>query len=130
MNTDPISDMLTRIRNATAARRQQVELPFSKLKLGIANILKKENFIANVGQSGGDTKKVLIIDLKYNQGKPAITALTRISRPSRRVYGKKEELPHVLNDYGIAIISTPHGLMTNKEAGKRGLGGEIICEIY
>ena len=130
MNTDPIADMLTRIRNAALARKERVEIPFSKLKFNIANILKKENYISDVNEKGDSAKKDIIISLRYEQGKPAINKLNRISKPSRRVYGKKDELPFILNDYGIAIVSTPAGLMTNKEARKKGLGGEIICEIY
>lgn len=129
--TDPISDMLTRIRNAQAARHSEVVLPFSKLKQNLANILRQERFLKNVDQSQEAGRKSLVLTLQYQaNGAPAIKNIRRVSRPGRRVYRKKDELPSVLSGYGLALISTPAGLMTNKEARKRGLGGEIICEVY
>ena len=131
MMTDPISDMLTRIRNAQAARHERVVMPFSKLKQSVANILRQERYLKAVdeGQDGG--KKSLVLTLQYQEsGAPAIKNIRRIRRPGRRVYRKKDDLPSVLSGYGVALISTPAGLMTNKEAHKRGLGGEIICEIF
>lgn len=133
--TDPIADMLTRIRNALAVRKPEVILPFSKIKLAIAEILEKEGFVKKVEKIGGGSKdnkfdQIKII-LKYLGPKqPAITSLKRVSKPGRRVYATKDELPIVLNGLGIAIISTSQGLMTNKQAKKAGLGGEVICEIY
>jgi len=132
--TDPIADMLTRIRNALAVRKPEVVLPFSKIKFGIAEILKEKGYIKNVekvekGSNGNNYDEIKII-LKYQGAQPAITSLKRISKPGRRVYAAKDELPKVLNSLGIAIISTSHGLMTNKEAKKHQLGGEVICEIY
>ena len=133
--TDPIADLLTRIRNALAVRKPEVVLPFSKIKLAITEILKQEGYIKTVekienGSNGNNHEEIRII-LKYLGGKePAIRSLKRISKPGRRVYVSKDKLPIVLNNLGIAIISTPQGTMTNKEAKKKNLGGEIICEIY
>jgi len=133
--TDPIADMLTRIRNAQTVSKTEVVVPFSKMKLEIATILKQEGFIKSVAtrEAGSDGNRFdeIIIGLKYaNSKEPAITSLKRISKPGERVYATKDQLPRVLNNLGIAIISTSHGLMTNKQARKSGLGGEIICEIY
>ena len=133
--TDPIADMLTRIRNAQTVDKTEVVVPFSKMKLEIATILKQEGFIKSVAtrEAGSDGNRFdeIVIGLKYPSTKePAITALKRISKPGERVYATKEQLPRVLNNLGIAIISTSHGLMTNKQARKSGLGGEVICEIY
>lgn len=139
--TDPISDMLTRIRNAQATGKSEVFLPMSKAKLAIAQILEREGWLGKieVEKGGTDDKKAsakskfdqLKIVLKYKKsGKPIITAINRISKPGLKKYAKKNELPIVLNNLGIAVISTPQGLMTNKEARKKGVGGEIICEIY
>jgi small subunit ribosomal protein S8 len=136
--TDPIADMLTRIRNASAVRKQDVVLPMSKIKYEIALILKKEGWIYEVEkmkkQSVKNTSSVfdeLKLVLKYKKsGRPMISSLKRISKPGLKVYAKKDELPKVLNNLGIAIISTPQGLMTNKEAKSKGVGGEVLCEIY
>lgn len=129
--TDTISDMLTRIRNGQMARKSEVRMPFSKLKFNLAKLLEKEKFIASAREISEANRPALAIDLSYDEtGQAAIRALKRVSRPGRRVYAKAGNLPRVLNDYGIAVISTPEGLMTNKEARKRGLGGEIICEVY
>lgn len=132
--TDPIADMLTRIRNAMAVKKPEVILPFSKIKLTIAEILKQHGYIKDVdviddGSLGVSFKSIKIV-LKYNGKEPAITYLKRISKPGLRRYTTKDELPVVLNNIGIAIISTSQGLMTNKEAKKLNLGGEVICEIY
>ena len=136
--TDPIADMLTRIRNASAVKKREVVLPMSKIKYEIAKILRDEGWIYNVEVKKVKSKKnksaifdQLSIILKYKKsGRPALTRIKRISKPGLRVYAKKDELPKVLNNLGIAIISTPKGLMTNKQARKKGLGGEVICEIY
>lgn len=132
--TDPIADMLTRIRNAAAVRKSEVILPTSKIKVGLADILKKEKFISDFsvidGQKENDKFKYLKIVLSYENNQPKIQSLKRISKPGLKIYAKRENLPRVLNDFGIAIISTSSGLMTNKEARKKKLGGEIICEIY
>jgi len=135
--TDPIADMLTRIRNAHAVNKETVVLPMSKMKYNIAKILEQGGWITKAEVIKVKSKKNvssifndLKLDLKYKNGQPAISALKKISTPGRRVYAGKDELPRVLNNLGIAIISTSSGLMTNKEAKKKGLGGEVICEIY
>jgi small subunit ribosomal protein S8 len=131
---DPIADMLARIRNAAAVGKADITLPMSKLKFNIAKLLEengwitKAEVISHEGKTGFDELKIV---LKYTaDGKPKIACLTRISKSSRRVYVGKDELPRVLNNLGIAILSTSQGLMTNREARKRSLGGEVICEIY
>jgi len=136
--TDPIADMLTRIRNAQAVKKDQLILPMSKIKFQIAEILEQEGWIEKVAVVKAKIKKnsnsifdQIHIILKYDkQGQPAITSLKRISKPGRRIYVAKDNLPRVLNNLGIAIISTSGGLMTNKQAVKLGIGGEVICEIY
>lgn len=128
--TDPISDMLTRIRNASATNKKEVALPYSKLKFAMAKILEREGYVGKVSEKESGSFKELVIELKYKGKDSVITKMSRISRPGRRIYAKHNELPRVLSDMGVAIISTPNGLMTNKEARKRHLGGEIICEVY
>ncbi|MFA5047897.1 MAG: 30S ribosomal protein S8 [Patescibacteria group bacterium] len=133
--TDPIADMLTRIRNASRVKKAEVYIPFSKIKLEIIKILKKEGFIADFQEikPGEEGYKFggFLITLKYDEEKqPVIGNLKRVSRPGRRMYATKENLPVIMNNYGLAIISTSQGLLTNKQAKKLGLGGEIICQIY
>lgn len=136
--TDPIADMLTRIRNASAIKKPEVVLPMSKIKFEVAKILKAEAWVTDVEIIKGSGKKneakafdELKIVLKYRKsGNPYITSIKRVSKPGLRVYADKTNLPKVLNNLGIAIISTSSGLMTNKEARKKGLGGEVICEVY
>ena len=136
--TDPIADMLTRIRNASAIKKPDVVLPMSKMKFEVAKILKNEGWVNGVEVIKGSGKKneakafdELKIVLKYRKsGNSIITSIKRISKPGLRVYADKTTLPKVLNNLGIAIISTSSGLMTNKEARKKGLGGEVVCEIY
>ncbi|OQA37153.1 MAG: 30S ribosomal protein S8 [Parcubacteria group bacterium ADurb.Bin326] len=131
--TDPIADMLTRIRNAAKIRKAEVFIPFSKMKLEIAKILKREGFISDFEEIKKDDEHKfggLNLVLKYEDGVSVITGIKKISKPGRRVYAVKEKLPIVVNDYGIAIISTSAGIMTNRQAKKAGLGGEVICEIY
>jgi small subunit ribosomal protein S8 len=128
--TDPIADMLTRIRNAQAVKKPEVILPFSKMKYAVAKILEKEGWVQKSEKVKNDFDKIKI-ELKYNEEKePAIRSLKRISKPGRRVYAKSNELPHVLGNLGVAVISTSRGVMTNKEARKKKLGGEVLCEIY
>ena len=129
MLSDPIADMLTRIRNAQLANKSSVEIPFSKLKKSIADVLDKEGYIDVVGVKEG-RPSLLLVKLKYDNKKPLITSLKRESKPGHRMYRKAQELPRILNDYGVAIVSTSNGLMTNKEARKKGLGGEVICSVY
>ncbi|MDD4994982.1 MAG: 30S ribosomal protein S8 [Patescibacteria group bacterium] len=130
MFTDPIADMLTRIRNASRVQKAEVHMPASRLKFAIAKILEHENFIKSVVEIP-EAHGEIVITLRYeDDGQPTIRNIQRVSKPGRRVYAGKYELPRVLNDYGIAIISTSRGLMTNKEARKQKLGGEVICEVY
>lgn len=127
--TDPIADMLTRLRNALAVKKAEVIIPCSKIKLAIADILKKNGYIVDYEKTDDNYGEIKVV-LKYRDGKPAITFLKRISKPGRRVYVPKDEIPVVLNSLGIAIISTSQGVMTNKSAKKAGVGGEVLCEIY
>ena len=129
--TDPIADMLTRIRNANQMRYNEVKMPISKMKLEIAKILTDEGFIEGYKVEKGEIQDDLLLNLKYSQKKErVITGLKRISKPGLRVYAKSEEVPVVLNGLGIAIISTSKGLMTNKEAHKQNLGGEVLAYIW
>lgn len=131
MSTDPIADLLTRIRNANTARKEKVEIPSSKLKTAIVEIMKREGYIRNYRVVEEDGKPMLRVYLKYGQKQEAIiTKLDRVSRPSIRRYAGKDNLPRVLGGLGISIISTPRGLMTDKEARRQGIGGEILCNIY
>lgn len=136
--TDPISDMLTRIRNASAVKKDEVILPMSKIKYNIAKILERDGWIIKAEVIKEETEKNtthsfdnLRLVLKYtDNGSPAISSLKRISKPGRKIYSAKTELPRVLNNAGIAILSTSAGIMTNKDARKKGIGGEVLCEIY
>ena len=128
---DPIADMLTRIRNANQMRYKEVEVPASKIKIEIARILKEEGFIADYKIKKNDVQSIIVLSLKYGDRKErVITGLKRISKPGLRVYAKANELPRVLNGLGIAIISTSHGVMTDKEARKESLGGEVMAYIW
>ena len=129
--TDPIADMLTRIRNANAMRYKEVEVPASRIKLEIARILKEEGYISDVKIKKDKVQDVMVLNLKYGEKKErVITGLKRLSKPGLRVYAKVEELPRVLNGLGIAIISTSKGIMTDKEARKESLGGEVLAYIW
>jgi len=128
--TDPIADMLTRIRNGIRARHQRVEMPSSRLKVELARVLKEEGFISNfkVGEEG--KKKALRIFLRYgSDGQSAIASLDRVSKPGRRVYVGAREIPRILGGLGVSILTTPRGVMTGKSARKAGVGGEILCSI-
>lgn len=127
--TDPIADMLTRIRNAQLIGKKTVEFSFSKLKMNIGNILFAEGYINKVEKLNSKTP-TLRLELKYANKQPAISIIKRESKPGHRVYYKANEIPRVLNDYGIAIMSTSKGLMTNKQARAESIGGEIICSVY
>ncbi len=127
---DPITDMLNRIRNAQAVLHPTVSLPFSNLKYEVAKILAKQGFIEKIEKRGRKTRKLLLLTLKYDDKAPVITGLKRISKPGRRLYLSTKQIKAVREGYGIAIISTPKGLMTDKEARKKKLGGEILCEIW
>lgn len=130
--TDPIADMLTRIRNAVRANDKTVEVPCSKVKCEIARILKDEHFITDYVVTGeGVTDKKIVITLKYGQNdEKVISGLKRISKPGLRVYAKADAVPRVLNGLGIAIISTSHGMMTDRDARKQNLGGEVVAYVW
>jgi len=128
MMTDPIADMLTRIRNAQAANKVDVTMPASKLKAAIARVMKEEGFITDFSVND-DAKPQMTVTLKYYEGRPVIDSLKRVSRPGLRIYKSKDELPRVLNGLGVAIISTSAGVMTDKSARAAGHGGEVICTI-
>lgn len=128
--TDPIADMLTRIRNAAAVQKAELLIPSSKLKYTLATILQKEGYIEAVESVEQDGFKFIKISLKYTDNGSAIQSIKRVSKPGRKVYCKAEEIPHILNGFGIAVLSTSKGLMTNTEARKQNIGGEIMCEIY
>ena len=129
--TDPIADMLTRIRNAVAAKHSRVDVPASKLKLEIARILKEEGYINNFVLKGEGAKRLIRIFLRYDaRGTSSITHLQRVSRPGRRVYVPSHEIPRVLGGYGINIVSTSRGLMSGKTARKENIGGEVLAEVY
>ncbi len=130
MVTDPIADMLTRIRNANAMRYKEVEIPSSKVKVEIAKILKNEGFINDYKIKKNNVQDVIVLNLKYNNKERVITGLKRISKPGLRVYAKSSEIPRVLNGLGIAIISTSQGIMTGKDAKAANLGGEVLAYIW
>jgi len=128
--TDPIADMLTRIRNAQGANHTKVQMPSSKFKLAVAKILKREGYIDDVVQYKKGFKVTLEIVLKKLEDKYAISEIQRISKPGQRVYARKNKMPKILNGYGLAIISTSKGLMTDLEAKEQGLGGEVVFKVW
>ena len=131
MNTDPIADMLTRIRNANVVSHPSVEMPSSKLKVALARLLKEEGYISNYSEKAEGCFKTLSIELKYDEAnKPVISKLKRVSKPGLRNYCKAKNLPQVLGGMGIAIVSTSKGLLTDRKARKENLGGEILAYIY
>ncbi len=131
MVTDPIADMLTRIRNANQMRNKEVEIPASKIKVEIARILKEEGFIVDYKTKKNNVQDVLVLTLKYGENKErVITGLKRISKPGLRAYVKADEVPKVLNGLGIAIISTSRGVMTDKSARQQSLGGEVLAYVW
>jgi len=127
--TDPIADMLTRIRNGQAAEKSDVSMPSSKLKTSLAEVLKSEGYIESFSVAEKDGKPVLTVALKYYEGKPVIASIKRASRPGVRLYKPKDELPKVDAGLGVAIISTPKGVMTDRAARSAGVGGEVICYV-
>ncbi|OGH87498.1 MAG: 30S ribosomal protein S8 [Candidatus Magasanikbacteria bacterium RIFOXYC2_FULL_42_28] len=129
MMTDPIADMLTRIRNAYSVKAKEVEVSHSKVKKSIADILVREGYITGV-EERREKHSFLVLNLKYNNGQPALHSIKRVSRPSSRRYVGKDDIGQVLNGYGFLIVTTPKGIMTGSEARKAGVGGEVICEIY
>jgi small subunit ribosomal protein S8 len=127
--TDPIADMLTRIRNAQLAEKATAQMPTSKVKLAIAKVLKDEGYIDGFAVVGEGVKSLLEIALKYYAGKPVIEKLERVSRPGLRIYKGREEIPPVMNGLGIAIVSTSRGVMTDRRARETGVGGEVLCIV-
>ena len=129
MIQNPVSDMLTRIRNAQSVRKKKVVMPFSKLKSSIARVLKEQGYIVDYYQEGEKTKRLLMIVLKYYEGEAVISEIRVVSGPTLRIYKGKDELPKVKNGLGIAIISTSKGVMSDHEARHRGEGGEVLCYV-
>ena len=128
--SDPIGDMLARIKNSQMRNHKKVEMPSSNFKMKIADVLKNEGYINGFNVDKNDNKQVLIIDLKYNSGSPVISVIERVSKPGRRVFSSAQSLPKINNGLGIAIISTPKGVMTDIDARKQKVGGEIICRVF
>ncbi len=127
--SDPISDMLTRIRNSLERNKRDVKMPSSKLKVAIANILKQEGYILDYSVAENDKKATLTIELKYFEGKAVIESIKRVSKPSLRRYNSADDLPKVLGGLGVAVISTAKGVMTDKSAREHGIGGEVLCFV-
>ena len=127
---DPIADLFNRIRNAQILSHSEVRVPFSKLKYEIAKVLEQEKFVGKISKVGRKTRKIIKIDLKYENGQPAISGLKKISKLGQRVYLPVKKIKPVRGGYGVALISTPKGLMTDRKARKQKVGGEIICEIW
>ena len=128
--SDPIGDMIARVKNAQARNHKKVELPSSNFKTKIADILKNEGFIKDFKVNSENNKAVLSLELKYHSGSPVISTFERVSKPGRRIFSSAESLPKVNNGLGIAIISTPKGVMTDIDARKQKVGGEIICKVF
>ena len=127
---DPVGDMLARIKNSQLRNHKKVELPSSNFKIKIAEVLKNEGYINNYQVSPEENKFKLVIELKYNYGSPVISTIQRVSKPGRRVFSSAESLPKINNGLGIAIVSTPKGVMTDIDARKQKIGGEIICKVF
>jgi small subunit ribosomal protein S8 len=129
--TDPVADMLTRIRNANKALHDTTSMPSSKLKMEIARLLKEEGYITDFSIESGESFDLLVIKLKYGRGRERVlTDLKRVSKPGRRIYARKDRLPRVLGGMGISILSTSRGLMTSRKAAEEGVGGEVVCFIW
>ena len=128
--SDPIGDMIARVKNAQARRHKKVELPSSKFKSKIADILKNEGFIKDFKVSSEEKKNILSLELKYHSGNPVISNFERVSKPGRRIFSSADSLPKINNGLGIAILSTPKGVMTDIDARKQRIGGEIICKVF
>lgn len=127
--TDPISDMLTRIRNGQKARKVSVSMPASKAKVAVAEVLQDEGYVSGFSVQGEGAEMQLEVELKYFEGEPVIEAIQRASRPGLRIYRGKEDLPEVLGGLGVAIVSTSAGVMSDREAREKGIGGEVICVV-
>ncbi len=131
MHTDPISDFLTRIRNASSAVKGECVSPHSKMKAEIARILKEEGFISDFSDAKDDRgHKTLVVKLKYVNGEPSINGLERVSRPGLRLYSKSSDIPRVLNGLGVCILTTPKGMMKDRDARRQKLGGEMVCNVW
>ena len=128
--SDPIGDMIARIKNAQMRNHKTVELPSSNFKIKISNILKSEGYILDYKTNSENNKSILLIYLKYHSGNPVISAIERVSKPGRRIFSRAESLPKINNGLGIAIVSTPKGVMTDINARKQKVGGEIICKVF
>jgi len=129
--TDPVADFLTRLRNANSAYHETIKLPYSKLKANIAEILKTEGYVASVMVEDAEVGKTLIVDLKFGPNRErSIAGIKRVSKPGLRVYAKSTELPRVLGGLGIAILSTSSGLLTDRQAAKKGVGGEVLAYVW
>ena len=128
--SDPIGDMIARVKNAQSRNHKIVELPSSNFKMKIADILKNEGFIKNFKINSENNKPILSLELKYHSGNPVINAFERVSKPGRRIFSSAEGLPKINNGLGIAIVSTPKGVMTDIDARKHRVGGEIICKVF
>ncbi|MYB50875.1 MAG: 30S ribosomal protein S8 [Acidobacteriia bacterium] len=131
MHSDPIADMLTRIRNGMAARHHKVEIPGSKVKIELARILKEEGYVSNYRVATDNNKKTLKVYLKYRpDNRPVITRLTRVSTPGRRVYVDAQRIPRVIGGMGVSVLTTSKGVMTGRQAKGLGIGGEVLCTVY
>ena len=128
--SDPIGDMIARIKNAQMRNHKTVELPSSNFKIKISDILKSEGYIHDYKTNSENNKSILLIYLKYHSGNPVISAIERVSKPGRRIFSRAESLPKINNGLGIAIVSTPKGVMTDIDARKKKVGGEIICKVF
>ena len=128
--SDPIGDMIARVKNAQARKHKKVELPSSKFKSKIADILKNEGFIKDFKVSTEENKNILSLELKYHSGNPVISNFERVSKPGRRIFSSADSLPKINNGLGIAILSTPKGVMTDIDARKQKVGGEIVCKVF
>lgn len=128
--SDPIADMLTRIRNAQAVGKNSVSIPYSNMKKDIAELLSQEGYVEDMSIEGDQPKQDVVVKLKYTNEEPAIKSIERISVPGQRIYRGKDEIPRVKNGFGIAIISSSHGIITDDKARKEGIGGEIVCSVY
>jgi small subunit ribosomal protein S8 len=128
--TDPIGDYLARVRNAISARHEKVDIPASKVKLEITKILKNEGYIQNFKMQEDSKQGTIRIFLKYADGMPVITGLKQVSRPGRRIYASHQKVPKVIGGLGISIVSTSHGILTGDDSRKKGVGGEVLCEVW
>jgi len=130
MMTDPVADMITRIRNGVSRKKEYVDVPASKMKAGIAKVLRREGYISNIRYYDDGLQGVIRVYFRYPDDEGPIEKIERISRPSRRVYVGKDEIPRVMGGFGTAIVSTSRGLLTDKECRRAGIGGELICQIW